>query len=530
MAILDAKPSLFDALQKSTGSDSPTLKFYIDAIDKVTRLKQTIKEAISKTITRDIKNAQGKSFNLEKIDQKNTPLEVYFNEMINRVFFASAGTQDTNTSDNLFRNIRSKDIKESSDKNSTTADRPEKIDLLKSILQTTPYFRNNYTAADTQNENNSQSIARSPSSVFFNSTTNPVTNNLQNSDNRTINNYTVNPIFVHIVHTQGDSNSLISDPGGRGGGILPLGGFGGRGSGSIPPPTTTTRPPTRPGAPASGPGTLIRKAGRMIPVLGTAIAAGSEGYEGYTQYQDEAASIEEQLKLGQLTSQQAVKAKNEAMGGAIGGSGARLTTGLAGAAAGAALGTFLIPIPVVGTVLGGIAGYAAGNLLGEATGLHSVAESAGRSAGGYLTPEEAPTSISPRKFDDRYLHGQPENNILQTPSTDLPRTNNNILLTPEQDVPTLETASTNSTNENTTILNRILANTDRTNSVLDNLAQSIMTMSNQLLAGSSTEPSFNLPEQPKQPASAASDALRAEQAQPVISSLRGTKFGKYMMA
>ena len=98
-----------------------------------------------------------------------------------------------------------------------------------------------------------------------------------------------------------------------------------------------------------GAGGLIKGAGVVGAVAGGAML--------YSDLKD----IDEKVASGEMTPEEAKKAKGGAVGGAAGGAGGAM----AGAAAGAAIGSV---VPVVGTVIGGLIGGAIGGWLGRKGG------------------------------------------------------------------------------------------------------------------------------------------------------------------
>lgn len=141
--------------------------------------------------------------------------------------------------------------------------------------------------------------------------------------------------------------------------------------------TTLPKPPTA--APAAVKGAtkaagtgaargLARGASRAVPILGTVLTAG--------MLASDISTISEQEEKGEISEQEAYKAKGGAFGGAGG--------ALAGAAGGAALGT-LIAGPV-GTVIGGVAGGILGGMAGEA---------GGTAIGEAVAPEEEQPMVAP---------------------------------------------------------------------------------------------------------------------------------------
>lgn len=103
-------------------------------------------------------------------------------------------------------------------------------------------------------------------------------------------------------------------------------------------------------------GKALKGAGGLVKGAGV-VGAIASGAMLYSDLKD----IDEDVKSGKMTEEEAKKAKGGAVGGAAGGAGGAM----AGAAAGAAIGSV---VPVVGTVIGGLIGGAIGGWLGRKGG------------------------------------------------------------------------------------------------------------------------------------------------------------------
>ena len=98
----------------------------------------------------------------------------------------------------------------------------------------------------------------------------------------------------------------------------------------------------------------FEKVSKRLPMLGTALAIGTAGFQIF--------NTESRLAAGEITKEDARKEEGGIVGGAAGG----LAGGLGGAALGAAIGTMILP--GVGTAIGGLLGGAIGAWGGEELG------------------------------------------------------------------------------------------------------------------------------------------------------------------
>lgn len=132
--------------------------------------------------------------------------------------------------------------------------------------------------------------------------------------------------------------------------------------------------------PAKAAGAVL---GRLAGPAAAAVAIGGAAME--------LSDINDELKAGRISEEEANKKKAEAAGGGIGGAGG----GIAGAMAGAAIGSV---VPVVGTVIGGIIGGAIGAWGGEALG-----RKAGSAIGGPKPAAPPGTAVTSDASSAAYL-------------------------------------------------------------------------------------------------------------------------------
>jgi len=98
-------------------------------------------------------------------------------------------------------------------------------------------------------------------------------------------------------------------------------------------------------------------AGKILGKVATPLTVAAEGYQSYQQYNE----VDEKLKKGEITKNDADVLKTKAVTGGIGGASGALAGASTGAMAGAALGSV---VPVIGTAIGGVVGGIGGGLLG----------------------------------------------------------------------------------------------------------------------------------------------------------------------
>jgi hypothetical protein len=233
---------------------------------------------------------------------------------------------------------------------------------------------------------------------------------------------------------------------------------------------------------------------------GAAIAAGVEGYNAYTDIQEQSAKIDAQQKLGKISAEAANVKKREIVGGTVGKTAVRTAGGLAGAEAGALGGAAFgaavgSVVPIVGNVAGGIVGglvggglgYFAGQKVTDATGITENAGEIGKMLNSgksgvsaeeskkieaHLKEMRAASDVRAQKlgFKDQQDQVNAIKSGLVKPGEHKPEENKQVETPKESSVK--EKIGTTQ-NNNDTILKSIADNTNKTNASIQGLTAGI---------------------------------------------------------